>query len=852
MRRLRKWLGPGVAAALFGLALWAVHRELAPYKFRELIAAGHAIGAARIVPAMLLAAAGYFVLTLYDAIALRQLGLRLPLRRTSLAAFVSYAFSNSMGFVAVTGTSVRFRLYSTWGLAPPDIGRLVLLTMLTFWLGFTTLAGTVFSLLPEPVPAFTHLPGGTTRPLGVLLLGALTAWLVFVAVRHGRAPLTVGGHEIPVPRLSTTIFQIAASVTEWLLAAGVLYLLLPQETGIHFIAFVGVFLLAQFGGVVSQLPGGIGVFESLIIVLLGGAAPTPALLASLLVYRIVYYLMPLVLAAALFSGHELTWRWPKIAGATKFIARGIPDLMPAVLTYTTFACGVVLLVSGATPAEAPRIAGLRGVLPLPLVEASHFLASLTGLGLLLLARGLQLRLDAAYGLSALLLGAGAVFSLAKGLDYEEAIFLVIMLALLLPCRKQFYRRASLLAEPFDPGWAAAVLLAVGATAWIAFFAHQHVEFTSEIWWRFAFQADAPRALRALVGVTTAALLFAGARLLRPAYPSAHPPSAEELERARPIIDASRDTMAHLALLGDKSFLFGDDGRGFIMYGAEGPCMVALGDPVADREHMGELAWRYRELCDREGAWTVFYQVSAPCLPVYLDLGLTLAKLGEEARVDLETFSMQGNEGKGFRHARNSVQRAGATFEVVAPGEVPALIPQLRQVSDAWLAAKGRKEKGFSMGFFSPSYLSLFPVAVLRVEGAVVAFANIWRGAEREELSVDLMRFGADAPKGSMEALFIETMLWGKEQGYRWFNLGMAPLSGLEARNYGPVWNRVGGYVFRHGEQFYNFQGLRLFKEKFSPVWSPRYLAYPGGLVLPRILIHIASLTSGGLKGVWAK
>ncbi len=104
----------------------------------------------------------------------------------------------------------------------------------------------------------------------------------------------------------------------------------------------------------------------------------------------------------------------------------------------------------------------------------------------------------------------------------------------------------------------------------------------------------------------------------------------------------------------------------------------------------------------------------------------------------------------------------------------------------------------------------------------------------------------------MEFLFIELMLWGKEEGYRWFNLGMAPLAGLENRPQAPLWNRLGALLYRHGEHFYNFQGLRDYKEKFDPVWVPRYLASPGGLALPRVLANLATLISGGVKGVIGK
>jgi phosphatidylglycerol lysyltransferase len=249
---------------------------------------------------------------------------------------------------------------------------------------------------------------------------------------------------------------------------------------------------------------------------------------------------------------------------------------------------------------------------------------------------------------------------------------------------------------------------------------------------------------------------------------------------------------------------------------------------------------------------VFYQVHRDQLHLYLDVGLSLMKLGEEGRVPLERFTLEGGGRKGLRYLHRRVEKEGIRFELIAIESVPGVLDELAAISDAWLADKRTREKGFSLGAFTREYVARFPIAVARRDGRIVAFANVWRGAEREELSVDLMRHLPDAPHGVMDFLFIELMQWGKREGYRWFNLGMAPLSGLENRALAPLWNRLGAFVFRHGEHFYNFQGLREYKEKFDPVWEPTYLASPGGFALPRILADIASLIAGGLKGVVAK
>jgi phosphatidylglycerol lysyltransferase len=278
--------------------------------------------------------------------------------------------------------------------------------------------------------------------------------------------------------------------------------------------------------------------------------------------------------------------------------------------------------------------------------------------------------------------------------------------------------------------------------------------------------------------------------------------------------------------------------------------VAMGDPVGPEEERIDLAWKFRELSDQHGGWPVFYQVGERDLYLYADLGLTLLKLGQEGRVHLPDFALTGHSRKALRYIHRKGQNEGFTFELLPAAEVPALLPELTAVSDAWLAAKHVREKGFSLGFFDPAYLARLPIALVRREGKLLGFANIWRGADHEELSVDLMRHQPEAAGNLvMDYLFVELMLHGRDEGYRWFNLGMAPLSGLEDRALAPLWSRLGARIFRHGEYFYNFQGLRQYKEKFDPVWVPRYLAAPAGFHLPRVLTDVAALIAGGLTGL---
>ncbi|HVT61579.1 MAG TPA: bifunctional lysylphosphatidylglycerol flippase/synthetase MprF [Thermoanaerobaculia bacterium] len=847
---------PLLTVALFAASLWLLHKELAGFRYRDVMRFLPSLPRGRLLEALLATVLGYAAMTGYDALAFRHIRKPLLYRKIALASFSGYAFSNTLGYTLLTGTPIRARLYAGWGLSAPQVTRVVLFCFVTFWLGFLTLAGTTFAVEPLALPSLWHSPLATTRPLGILFVAAVGAYLALAARR--REPLSLRGLELPLPGLRLALGQLVLSCLDWGLAALALYALLPSHEGLSYWKLLAVFLLAQLAGVLSQVPGGLGVFETAIVYLLTALDPmqaAPKVLGALVAFRGIYYFMPLLAASLLLAAHEVALRRSEVLRVARF-ARSIGTrasvVVPQVLSLTTFLGGAILLLSGATPAVRSRLDWLAALLPLPVIELSHFVGSLVGVALLLLALGLQRRLDAAYHLTAALLAAGIVVSLLKGLDYEEAIILSLMLAALLPCHRHFYRKTALLNEPFTPTWLTATAIAVGGALWLAIFSSKHLEYSRELWWRFTLEGHAPRSLRASVGAVALALGIAMWRLLRPAMHRITRPSETDLDRAAAIASRSPRTYSYLALLADKQLLFNEAGTALLMYGVERRSWVAMGDPIGPEGERAELAWRFRELCDQHGAWCSFYQVSEKRLHLYVDLGLSLVKLGEEARVPLADFSLAGANRKKLRWAQRKTEELGGRFEVVPAGAVPALLPELEAVSDAWLKEKNAREKGFSLGFFEPGYLCRLPLALVRSGGEIVAFANLWQGAEHEELSIDLMRHRAGAPSVVMDYLFVELMLWGKQEGFRWFNLGMAPLSGLEGRGIAPLWSRLGKIVFRHAEHFYNFQGLRQYKDKFEPVWEPRYLACPGGLALPGVLADTAALISRGFRGLVAK
>lgn len=861
VRRHARWLVPLLAASVFGVSLTMLHYELQRVRYQELLRAVEAIPQPRLALATALTALAFLALTAYDALALRYVRHVLPAGQTMLASVIAYAASQNLGFAMLTGGSIRYRFWSSWGLSTAEIARAVMFSAVTFWTGILAIAAATL-LTPMPAVLGQYIAPVTARTIGgvvVILLGLYVIW----NVKRAGSSATIRGWQVPVPGARFALAQLVIGVVDWTLAAAVAYALLPPTPSLDFFGFLSLFLLAQVVSLVSHVPGGLGIFETLMVVLLRPYLPAAEAFGSLMAYRVIYYLLPFAFSALMFAAYEIRRGKAGAAympGLRSAAARWVPAVMPHVLSILVFTAGAILLMSGATPPVRGRVDLLSTILPRPLMELSHVAGSVAGASMLILAWALRRRLDAAYALTVGLLAAGIATSLLKGLDWEEATLLALVLAALLPARSAFYRKSALTTEPFSPGWVIAVIAVVGASAWIGYFSHKHVEYRHDLWWQIAGHGESPRYLRATLGALSALTVAAILRLLRHAQAIPALPTDADMSRVRAVIGRSSGTSANLALLGDKAILFSSGGDGFLMYGVEGRSWVALGDPNGPPSARVELAWRFREEADRHGGWPVFYEVGVDELPLYIDLGLTLLKLGEEARVALPEFSLAGGHRKGLRRAIKDVEREEVSFEIVAPEDVGAILPELRRVSTEWLAGKSTREKGFSLGRFDDSYLRHFPAAVVRrrstgdaaAPAEIVAFANLWQSGDRKELSVDLMRHLPDAPRGVMEYLFVQIMQWGSAQGFQWFNLGMAPLSGFEHRHLAPLWLRAGEFLYRHGEHFYNFQGLRQYKEKFSPVWEPRYLASPGGLMLPRILTNVTTLISGGLKGAFTK
>ena len=857
LRRLRV----PVLVVLFGCLLLAVLQHLSrSVDYHAVIHSLRTLSPGTWAAALGATALSYVALSARDAVGLRYVCAKVPLSALAIGATVGSALGNATGFGALTGGAVRVRVYGTAGVQAAQVARLTAFTSVSLAVTLAVMSAVGMVSCAHTLSPMFHLTEGALRLTGaaillgfcamLLLCGAQPRALTFGAQVDSVSSAAAGwrgwlsGLELTLPSRGVFLAQVLASMADVAAAGLTLYVILPHGS-VSFASFLAVYSAALLLGMIGHTPAGLGVFEAAMMFAIGGDVPMSELIVALLAYRAIYFLLPLVLSAGLvaaFEGGLLKARLTSLSANRSF--RRLSLLTPMLLSCIIFVAGAMLVFSGAVPAYKQRLQMLSGVLPLWVLEGSQLLSSITGVLLLFVARGLMRRLDAAWWLATGMVAINLGLSLSKGLAFFETGILMIVLALLLSTRKQFHRSASLFAQRFTVGWLLSVAVVIGLAAWLMFFAFRSVPYRSDLWWDFAFDERASRALRTTLVTAFLAALIAVWQLLRLAPGRFVVPAAGDLLEACRIVQAQERSDAGLAMMGDKSFLFSGSRRAFLMYAKRGRTWAALHDPVGPREEWAGLIRDFVTLAHSHGGRAAFYQVRADALPLYLDAGLTLIKLGEEAQLSLDTFSLVGPSRANLRYALKRGERDGLTLEVVTPERVPQYLPTLRRISDAWLDSRSAKEKSFSVAAFTAEYLAAQSAVLIYQNGVAVAFATFMTTDMNVEATIGVMRHVPETSAYTMEYLFTSLALHLKQAGFARLSLGMSPLSGMQPSPLASVWHRLATLTWRFGGRFYNFKGLRAFKDKFQPRWEPRYLAASGSVGVLFTLADLSLLAEG--------
>jgi len=816
------------AVGVFIAAVWLLQRQLQASSLPAIEAAFRSTPRWTLLAAAAATVLSYLCLATSEAWALACMGRALATWRILLVTLVSYALSNGLGFSLATGGAARLRFYRAWGLRGSEIAAV------------TVLAGTAVTLSGAVAAGLALLTvrGLPTSAYGLAALLILPIWLWLG--RLPRAKRFLPKAELKNPPLKLRLVALTGGVLDWALSGLALFVLVPGAAPDQFAAFLAVFILGSVVSAASGVPGGVGVFEAVVLALSSRFAMPHQTVAALILYRLIYTLGPLSLTALGLAIHQAL-RWTK-ADAGDRLHSTVQALAPPVMAGLVFATSAGLILAAA---NLPLHLLIGPRLP-EAFPASGLFSSLVGAVLLVAAVALWRRQEAGYLLSLVLLVGGAGFEVWRGFGLVSAAPLLGLALLLAPCRFAFRRRSAVFRDAASAPWLIACGLC-GLSALVLALSVRYGDRNVQASWWSLLRASNAGPLGVAAGLSSLGLLVGLWRLLGPSRQGVGRADAAERARALAVIEATKTvvTDAYLALLGDKSLVFSPSGRSFVMFGVVGAHWIAMSDPVGPDEDRPAAIEAFVEAADEAQAQTAFYALTTPVLADMIDAGFLITKVGESAFVPLGDFDLAGKVREDLRYAVNHVAKAGLSFAVLAPNDPDIPWAELAAVSDAWLAIHAGSELGFSLGRFDRDYLGRFPIALLRGPGGVAAFANLMTTPDRRCVSVDLMRHRPDGPHGVMDALFAQIMLWGRTQGYQEFELGMAPLSGLEITSVAPVSRRLETWIYGSAERLYGFKGLRAYKQKFSPVWRPVFLATSAGLGPVSALADVGLLTRGG-------
>lgn len=835
-KKLIAYAGALLSIIIVCIALSVMYHTLQTISFSDVVNSLESLSFFTILLGFIITALSYFAITGYDVLALNHMNQQVPYPRAALSAFLASTFGNNIGFAVLTGTSIRYRIYAPLGLSTLDIAGVSSMCALTTILGMAFIFSITILLQSADAAAIGFQLGvGYMQFLATVILTAIASYLIYSSYKP--VVLNNASWSLKLPTAKTMLMQIAVATTNLTLVGTLIYVLLPDGIETSYIAFLSVFALALIAGSASNVPGGIGVFESVILIGLPDIPPA-GLLGSIILFRCIYYLTPLAVASMLLVYHEANIKQDRLEELQDSTLDVLDEIGPQIMAMLILLAGVILLFSGSIPAGFDRSQSLS----LLIVEVSHMLGAAAGIGLIIAARGITRRLTAAFYLAVSLLILGIITSLLKGFGIKEALLLSAILGVLWYSRAEFRRSASLYDEGFTVEWVSVISVLVVVTIWLGLFSFKGIPYSSSLWWTFSFDSDYSRFLRSLLvvfGISGAVIHY---YLSRP-DPEPGLPESEILEHVQRILGSANSIQANLVLLGDKRILFSRSGNSFLMYQTQGKSWVALGDPVGPNEEHADLIWSFRALCDRYGAWPIFYLVDEYNLPVYNDLGLSIERMADEALIPLEHFTLSGVMLSELTEVHERVQKQGAKHEVLSGDALIPVMSELQTLSNDWLSTTQSEEMGFSRGFFDSHYLQNFSCSIVRIESEIMAFAILWTTPDHNEIGLDLMRYRSNAPKPIMDFLIIETLLWAKKQDFHWFNLGITPLSELKHYPLAPLWHRVEVLMYEHSYSAKQSNDPGAQHERDQPMWRPKYLVSPGGIKTPRILRDINRLIS---------
>lgn len=599
---------------------------------------------------------------------------------------------------------------------------------------------------------------------------------------------------------------------------------------------IPLFMIAITIGIVSMIPGSLGSFDLIMVAgLVGLGLDKAQALSWLLVFRLFYYILPFCLGVVLFLKNMGGRLNEKYLGIPQKV---IGSLSTLVLIWGLRLFAFFLIVSAIVPQELRHLPLLKELSPSTGQFVFQLPSIILGVLFFLLARLVKRRLKFTLTLATVLGLVSLVYLNIGSFSLPSSLFLVVLLFLVWWNKDTFVRRHYIYAWEdcykdisYIGGSFFLTLVLLGHLNPHHVFKLKHLSHLVTHWIHFLGLS--------LILVILYVLVLRESNKIKENFGEVF-----DKQRYQDFIATipNLNLDAALAFLGDKYlYWYQEDGQDKVVFqfAIENNKCVVMSDPLAHLGYLEKGLSQFLAEAENANISVIFYEVNQETTLLLHEYGYDFMKFGETAQVSLDEFTTEGKHGKKFRTVVNKLENKGYQFQVLQPPFDKKMLNTLKEISDSWL--DGRQEKGFSLGYFDEKYIQLAPIALVSdEEDNIQAFVTFLASNGPNEASIDLMRYDLKtAPNGIMDYLFVKLLLHFKEEGVTFFDLGMAPLSNVGTEKHSFLQEKVAYLIYAFTNRFYSFSGLRQYKQKFNPIWSTRYVAYPRDtwLILDMLAIY---------------
>ncbi|BCA85474.1 phosphatidylglycerol lysyltransferase [Enterococcus saigonensis] len=679
----------------------------------------------------------------------------------------------------------------------------------------------IYSLISFFLVMFTDI-NPYLQQYWIWLIGGGLYFPAILLITHFKKSGLLGGLK---PRFRIEL--IVSSFLEWTGVAGsFLAIGYLMEVPFPLWQVLPLYIAASVIGIVSMIPGALGSFDIMMILGLSNLGINrETVIAWLLLYRIFYYLIPFAIGLVLFFKNLWTRIDTRYSGIPKQLTLEIFHKIEVAMLYFS---GIMMVLMATVPQAFSEFKWLQHVNPFRFHIIVQFPSIVLGFSLLIMGRAIASRVKRAYFPTIILIVAAIIYTILIDFSLVAITFLSLILLITLLSKTELFREQlvysweQLTIDGIIIGGLTLLYLVIGIYN-LPTFPHHHRKtisfflFPSEKLWFSGFIA--------ILVITLFILLFVRYLQGKKKQPGE---IFNEAKVSHILNTYGGNSDSQLVYLKDKNIFVYNDGADdtvFLQFATYNNKNVVMGSPNGKKADFEAAIAQFIHEADVLGYLPVFYETDEDTVMILHELGYDFIKMGEEALVELDTFTTSGKKMKGTRAVLNKIEKNGFNFEILQPPYSADEMTTFKEISDSWL--DGRKEKGFSLGFFDEDYLQRGPMAVVKnSEGEIVSFANIIPTYTKEIGTIDLMRHHADkAPSGSMDFLFVNLFSYMQENGIQYFDLGMAPLSNVGQSRKSFIQERIAYLVYEFGSRFYSFQGLRDYKEKYASQWRSRYTLY---------------------------